>query len=95
MFIIDGRNMLTRQEAYAELKRALEAPDYMGSNLDALHDVLSEMRGEIVLIHACAMLNALKKFGLSLLEVIFDATNDNPYLSFSLGMDHAKQNAEN
>ena len=27
MFIIDGRNMLTRQEAYAELKRALEAPD--------------------------------------------------------------------
>ena len=94
MFIIDGRNMHTRQEAYAELKRALEAPDYLGSNLDALHDVLSEMRGEIVLIHACDMLNELKKFGLSLLGVIFDATNENPYLSFTLGMKNVNQNAE-
>ena len=94
MYIIDGRNMLTRQEAYKEIKRALEAPEYMGSNLDALNDVLGEMRGEIVLMHACAMLNALKKFGLSLLEVFFDATNDNKYLSFTLGMKHGGDNAE-
>ena len=94
MFIIDGRNMLTRREAYQELKRALEAPEYMGANLDALHDVLSEMRGEIVLVHACAMLNALKRFGLSLLEVLFNATNENPYLSFTLGMKHDAKDAE-
>ena len=95
MYIIDGEKMLSRQEAYAEIKQALEAPDYMGSNLDALFDVLTEMRGEIVLVHACAMLNSLKKFGLSLLEVFFDAASDNPYLSFSLGLKQTGDDAEN
>ncbi len=94
MFIIDGRNMTSRTEAYKELKKALEAPDYMGSNLDALYDVLSEMRGEIVLLHCCTMLNSLKKFGLSLLEVFFDATGENPYLSFSLGSNPGNKHAE-
>ena len=94
MYIIDGRKMKTRQEAYQEIRRALEAPDYMGSNLDALYDVLSESRGDIVLIHACAMLNSLKKFGLSLLEVFFDATNGNRFLSFTLGMKHESEDAQ-
>ncbi|MBQ3669832.1 MAG: barstar family protein [Clostridia bacterium] len=95
MYIIDGSKMLNKQEAYKELKRALEAPDYMGSNLDALNDVLGETRGEIVMIHACEMLNSLKKYGLSILGVLFDATNDNPYLTFSLGMHRVKANDEN
>ncbi|MBQ3761747.1 MAG: barstar family protein [Clostridia bacterium] len=88
MYILDGRNMLTKQEAYAEIKKVLEAPEYMGNNLDALSDVLSETQGEITLIHACAMLNGLKKYALRLLEVFFDACEDNPYLSFTLGMKH-------
>ena len=63
MFIIDGNHMDTRENAYRELKRALQAPEYMGSNLDALADVLGEMRGEIVLVHACTMLNSLREYG--------------------------------
>ena len=86
MYILDGRNMLTKQDAYREIKTALEAPEYMGNNLDALSDVLSETRGEIALVHACAMLNSLKKYGLRILEVFFDAAEGNPHLSFTLGM---------
>lgn len=88
MFVIDGRNMDTRENAYRELKRALEAPDYMGDNLDALYDVLSGMRGEIVLEHACTMLNALQDYSLRLLEVLFDAARDNRYLTFTVGGGH-------
>ena len=84
-YIIDGSAMTTRQEAYAEIKRALEAPDYMGSNLDALHDVLTEMRGDIFLTHACKMLNALGKYGCRVLEVFFDAAEENGFISFTLG----------
>ena len=89
MYIINGSAMTTRQEAYAEIKRALNAPDYMGSNLDAVYDVLSEMRGDIRLTHACHMLNALGKYGCRILEVFFDAAQDNKYLTFQLG--HAQE----
>lgn len=94
MFVIDGSKMTNRQEAYQELKKALEAPDYMGNNLDALYDVLTEMRGEIVLTHACVMLNSLRKFGLSLLEVFYDAAGDNRYITFTLGMKHDPEDAK-
>jgi RNAse (barnase) inhibitor barstar len=89
MYIIDGSKMTTRQDAYAEIKRALDAPDYMGSNLDALNDVLTETRGEIRLTSACVMLNALGRYGCRMLEVFFDAAQDSEYLSFSL--EHAPQ----
>ena len=89
MYTIDGRAMTTRQDAYAEIKRALEAPDYMGSNLDAIYDVLTGMRGEIRMTHACVMLNALGKYGCRILEVFFDAAQDNASLSFTLG--HAQE----
>ncbi len=85
LYIIDGSAMTTRQEAYAELRRALDAPEYMGSNLDALHDILSGMRGEVRLVHACKMLNALGKYGCRLLEVCFDSAQENDQLSFILG----------
>lgn len=89
MYTIDGSKMLTKKDAYQELRTALEAPDYMGANLDALHDVLGETRGEVTLIHACAMLNALGKYGCRILEVFFDAAEENEFLTFTLGMKHS------
>ena len=94
MFIIDGNHMDTRENAYRELKRALQAPEYMGSNLDALADVLGEMRGEIVLVHACTMLNSLREYGLRILEVLFEITGENRYLTFTVGMPHTHAQAE-
>ncbi len=95
MIVIDGSKMTSRAEAYKEIKAALEAPEYMGNNLDALHEILCETRGEIRLVHACEMLNSLKKYGLRLLEVFFDACEDNRHISFTLGMKHGGENAQN
>ncbi|MCR4620519.1 MAG: barstar family protein [Clostridiales bacterium] len=85
MYYIDGSKMTTRKDAWEEIKRAIEAPGYMGSNLDALNDILGETRGDIVLTHACRMLNSLGRYGCSILEVLFAAARSNKYLSFSLG----------
>ena len=91
MFIIDGRKMDTRGNAFYELKRGLDAPEYMEDNLDALYDVLGEMRGEIILVRPDAMLNSLREYGLRILEVLFEATEDNRYLSFALSNRMEKQ----
>ena len=88
MYTLDGRNMLSREEAFNEIRSALEIKDYMGDNLDALYDVLSVFRGEINLLHACHMLNALKGYGCRLLKTFFDAAEENKYLSFTMGMKH-------
>ncbi|MBO7359229.1 MAG: barstar family protein [Clostridia bacterium] len=85
MYIIDGSKMATRKDAWDEIKRGIDAPAYMGSNLDALNDILGETRGEILLTHACKMLNSLGRYGCRILEVFFAAAKANKYLSFSLG----------
>lgn len=85
MYIIDCSKMTTRKDAFEELKRGLEAPDYMGANLDALHDVLGETRGEVRLVHVCKMLNALKGYGCNMLKVFFDAAEENEALTVLLG----------
>ncbi|MBR4235716.1 MAG: barstar family protein [Clostridia bacterium] len=85
MYILDGSAMTTKKEAYEEIRTKLEIGDYMGNNLDALMDVLTTTRGEVRLIHACSMLNALGRYGCRLLEVFFDAAEENEYFVFRLG----------
>ena len=85
MYIIDGSKMTSRKEAYEEIKRAIEAPAYMGSNLDALHEVLTETVGEVRLTHACKMLMNLHQYGCRMLSVFFDAAEENKHLIFTVG----------
>ena len=85
MYIIDGSKMTDRKEAWEEIKRGLDAPAYMGNNLDALNDILGETRGEVRLTCACQMLNALGTYGCRILEVFYRAAKANKHLSFSLG----------
>lgn len=53
-YIIDLRNVDTREDLHALLKQALALPDYYGGNLDALYDILSEggEEREIRFLHA-------------------------------------------
>ena len=88
--LLDFTRVETRREAHNILAESLDFPEYYGHNLDALYDVLSGMRGEIVLVHACTMLNALQDYSLRLLEVLFDAARDNRYLTFTVGGGHRK-----
>lgn len=41
--IVDLSGVTTKEEFHAELKEALELPDYYGGNLDALHDILTDI----------------------------------------------------
>lgn len=81
---LDGRKMDTRQDAHRYLKEKLGLPAYYGANLDALHDCLTDMRGEtrVTLRYQQAMLNALGAYGQSLLAVFRDAAAENPAFAF-------------
>ena len=79
---IDGAAMLSRESAHAELKRALDLPEYYGANLDALWDCVSAMDAELTLLHPAPMLGALKVYGCKLLETLFEAAESNPGFRF-------------
>ena len=81
-YTIDGAAMLTRESAHAELKRALELPEYYGANLDALYDCISTMDAELTLIHPAPMLDALKTYGCDLLRAFYEAAEENPGFRF-------------
>lgn len=83
-YMINGANMRTREDAHAEIARALQLPAHYGRNLDALWDVLGGMGGEIVLLHGAELLNALQGYGCKLLETLYDAAEENPKLSFRI-----------
>ena len=81
---IDGAAMLSRETAHAELKRALELPEYYGANLDALWDCVSTYDAELVLIHPAPMLEALKVYGCKILQTLYEAAETNPKFSFRI-----------
>ena len=81
---IDGAAMLSRESAHAELKRALELPEYYGANLDALWDCASTCDAELTLIHPASMLNALKVYGCKLIQTLCEAADNNPKFSFTV-----------
>ncbi|MBQ8972802.1 MAG: barstar family protein [Clostridia bacterium] len=89
--LIDGRNMQTREDAHAELKRALALPEYYGANLDALWDLATTMRADAELTHATDMLNALKGYGCKLLTTLYEAADENPEFQFALCTDDAQE----
>lgn len=50
--VLDARKLNERKEAHKYLKKIFSFPDFYGENLDALYDLLSEMRDlHIHLIH--------------------------------------------
>ena len=81
-YTIDGAAMLSRADAHAELARALELPEYYGANLDALWDCVSTMDAEVALVHPAPMLDALKVYGCTLLETLYEAAESNSSFRF-------------
>ena len=79
---IDGAAMRSREAAHAELKRALELPEYYGANLDALWDCVSTYDAELTLVHPAPMLESLKDYGCKLLQTLYEASESNPKFSF-------------
>ena len=40
--ILDGNDILNREDFFEAVNQSLDFPDYFGNNLDALYDVLTE-----------------------------------------------------
>lgn len=75
-YILDGKKMVSREEAHGYLKETLGFPAHYGNNLDALHDCLMEQTDvEIEVQHEDEILAALGRYGELLLQVLHDVKN--------------------
>lgn len=83
---LDCRQMTDKQAAHAYLKQALSFPEYYGNNLDALYDVLTDRTEptELVLIHWRLLGSQMGSYGVSLLETLREASEENPNLEVTL-----------
>ena len=50
IFLLDGKDMTSRETAYRNIERNMEFPDWFGHNLDALADCLSELEPDTAVI---------------------------------------------
>ena len=78
--ILDGRQIRSRDALHDYLAQALELPSYYGANLDALHDVLTELseETELVVTDFLEMKETLGTYGDILIRVLQDSAEENP-----------------
>lgn len=74
--ILNGADMTTRTDAYAQIWHALDCTGECSTNLDALWDVLTTTCAQITLQNPAPMLNALGRYGCRLLEVFYTAAEE-------------------
>ncbi len=84
LIILNGKKMTSKEVTHTYLKQKLSHPDYHGSNLDALFDVLSTYNKpiKIILINEEDLIKQLGDYGNSLLQVFHDSIKENPNIKF-------------
>ena len=86
---LDGLYMTTKEATHAYLRWRLQAPDYYGCNLDALHDILTDPcePTHLILYRKDLMLKALGGYGEALLTVLRNSASENDNLTFTVAAD--------
>lgn len=79
---LDGRKLLTKEQAHPCLKQALDLPEYYGNNLDALYDCLTELSGVTIVLHNAQAMRE-SEYGKRVLTVLEDAARENPGLGLA------------
>lgn len=82
--ILNGADMTTRADAYAQIWCALDCPEECSVNLDALWDVVSTTSAQVVLQNPAPMLSALGSYGCKMLWVLFKAAEETEIFCFSV-----------
>lgn len=83
VYIVDIRDVKTREELHSKIASVLPLPDYYGRNLDALFDVLTESAEErkIKFIMGKPVEDALDKYYSALCAMCGAAEEENPALT--------------
>lgn len=76
IFILDGKLMTGRKEAYDHIAEVMILPEYFGHNLDALADCLSELDDSsiVILNNSAFMMKSLEDYGEKLLDTFRDSS---------------------
>ena len=77
-YLLDGREMTSREAAYALIARTMRFPAWFGNNLDALADCLGELRkcSMVIILHTDALLAQLGEYGEKLLACFRDSARE-------------------
>jgi len=82
---LDASVWETRADARKAIHDALELSEEYASNLDALHDALTEADGIAVnLTNSGIMTEKLGKWGLSLIRMMKDASEENTHITVTI-----------
>ena len=73
---LEAEHLTERRRAHRYLKERFGFPDYYGNNLDALHDMLTELAGVTVEVRG-----EVSGYGRSVLGVLRDSAMENPGLT--------------
>ncbi|MBE6754546.1 MAG: hypothetical protein E7559_09420 [Ruminococcaceae bacterium] len=84
--VLDFSGISSRKELHAYIKEAFRFPEYYGSNLDALHDCLSEISEptEVTIYGKQALLDTFDQYGDTLLQVMRSTAHENPHFSIEI-----------
>jgi ribonuclease inhibitor len=87
--ILDGKIMTSVEITHDYIKNNLDFPNYYGSNLDALWDVLTSISKplKVILINKSALENNLGDYEERLLEVFLEAESENKNFSLEIKED--------
>ena len=78
VFLLDGKDMTSREVAFRKIQEVMKFPEYFGQNLDALYDCLSELPKEtnIVIVNETNLRFNLESYGEKMLTCFRDAAEE-------------------
>ncbi len=81
---LDGSKMDSIQNTHIHLKESMMLPEYYGENLDAMYDVMSDIRENtfVFVLNSQQMRTSLGDYGARMERVWEDLEQHNKHLSF-------------
>ena len=78
VYLLDGKDMISREEAYRVIKAAMQFPDWFGSNLDALADCLGELPKDttICFVNTAILIENVGEYAEKILECFRDLAEE-------------------
>ena len=78
IYLLDGKDMTTREEAFRVIAREMAFPEWFGNNLDALYDCLSERSSDnaVIFVNTAIAEENLGDYAGKILDCFRDAANE-------------------